>query len=81
MINVPNVGPYVVMVRPDPAKDVKQIELRTRPVISGTEAKYADFGDDQKEVKSERPRDVANRVEILPYKNLHFFKSNRGSLE
>lgn len=76
VINVPNVGPYIVMVRPDQTKDEKHVDVSRRQVIPGTEVKEG--ADSAVAVKTSSNRDgrkdEQNRVEILPYKNLHFFK-------
>lgn len=72
VINVPSVGPYVVMVRPEESNlDEKNAELDQRPVFPGTEKDEQENDLGSGEARS----DMHGRVEILPYKNLHFFRS------
>lgn len=72
VINIPDVGPYVVMVKPNKDEEAKEEEEEegdgSRPVYPGTESKL-------NSVRSEK--DV-RRVQILPYKtsNVQFLKSN-----
>lgn len=75
VINVPSVGPYVVMVRPEESNlDEKNSELDQRPVLPGTENEK-DEQDNYLDSGGEARSDVQDRVEIVPYKNLHFFRS------
>lgn len=75
VINVPSVGPYVVMVRPEESNlDEKNSELDQRPVFPGTENEK-DEQDNYLDSGRETRLDVQDRVEIVPYKNLHFFRS------
>lgn len=70
VINIPDVGPYVVMVKPNKDEEAKEEEEGdvSRPAYPGTESKL-------NSVRSEK--DV-RRVQILPYKtsNVQFLKSN-----
>lgn len=74
VINVPNVGPYVVMVRPDPEEGAKGDEGATmsRPLFPGTEGSQNSLTPDEED----SPKSAQKRIEIVPYSNLHFFKSS-----
>lgn len=74
VINVPNVGPYVVMVRPEQSEN-RRGEGRasdSRRVFPGTE----DSSSGEEAEREEGKKDPQKRIEILPYSKLHFFRSN-----
>lgn len=86
VINVPDVGPYVVMVRPG-AEEAETQEgaqsedetRQSRPVFPGTEGSFnvdQEGMDEEEDMEKETsPRDSQSRIEIVPFKKLHFFKS------
>lgn len=73
VINVPNVGPYVVMVRPDQKDGIADAESTSggvRPVFPGSESVFAgNRGEGETESGSH------DKIEIVPYKKMHFLKS------
>lgn len=78
VINVPNVGPYVVMVRPDESEADKDDEGdATRAVFPGTEADdlVGGGGGEGAADKELVKREASKRVEIVPYHKLQFFRN------
>lgn len=84
-MNIPNVGPFVVMVRPD-RTDGEENSAREappkaseRPVFPGTEPDVLEVTNIAEQVGNEdrAPAGLSRRVvDIVPYKGVHFFQSN-----
>lgn len=89
VINIPNVGPYVVMVRPteeELGNDGDGDTVDSRPVFPGTEsedngARRMDKEEEDLSIERQKEQEQGDvhrtqrRVNFIPYHNVNFFKS------